>query len=360
MAGAPAIAPVRHFPASVADPLLSVVIVNYRRWEETAALIGQLLGKDSFHRERIEVLVVDNASPPHPLESRLQAEGRVRLLRLDRNRGFGAGVNAGFRQSRGRWLLVLNPDLSVSQDFLDYVCATALNLDHEPETEPPVGVVGFRLWNRDGTPQPSTGFFPTLGKLLLGLIRPRSCRKYAVPRTQSRQRVPWVTGSCLLIRSECLRQLAGFDEEFFLYYEDVDLCLRAQEQGWVVCYEPAVQAIHLDPLQNRRPTAALWAITRHASLTYFRKHLRGSPFWLLGQIVRAEAWLRQRWAEWQGREDDAAVCRQLRGVCRDLMRHRPEVARQRLDELLEMAGFAGSDAGEAWCDPRGSQTRLAA
>jgi GT2 family glycosyltransferase len=200
-------------------------------------------------------------------------------------------------------------------------------------------VIGFRLRNRDGSLQLSTGFFPSFWQMLLGLCWPRSRRKYQPRGTRQRQRVSWVTGSCLLVRRECLRQLAGFDEEFFLYYEDVDLCLRAQAQGWSVCYEPAVEAIHLDPLQNRRLTEVFRAITRHASLTYFRKHLRGWSFWALAQIVRAEAWLRQHWAAWQGRDEDAAICHQLRGICRDLMRHRPAEARQRLDELLRQLGL---------------------
>ncbi len=326
-------------PVPATTPLVSVVIVNYRRWEETATLVEQLVGEESLYRGRIEVLVIDNDSPPHPLEEKLRRDTRIRFHRQKKNRGFSAGVNAGYRLSRGKWLLVLNADLHVPQGFLDLIGAASLDLDAEVQAGKPVGVVGFRLRNRDGSQQLSTGFFPTFWRMVLGLLRPRTQRKYEPPMTGDRQPVAWVTGSCVLVRRACFRELNGFDEEFFLYYEDVDLCLRAQECGWSVCYEPAVHAVHLDPLQNRPLTEPMRAITRHASLTYFRKHLSGWQFWALGQLVRAENWLRQRWAELRGRPADAVVCRQLRGSCRDLMRNQPTSARRRLDRLLQMVGL---------------------
>ncbi len=326
-------------PIPATTPLVSVVVVNYRRWEETATLIEQLVGEEGLYRDRIEVVVIDNASPSHPLEKQLRLDPRIRFHRQATNRGFSAGVNAGYRLSRGKWLLVLNADLHVPQGFLDLIAAASLDFDAEVQAGKPVGVVGFRLRNRDGSHQLSTGFFPSFWKMVLGLLRPRTRRKYETPSGADRQPVSWVTGSCVLVRRACLRELNGFDEDYFLYYEDVDLCLRAQDRGWSVCYEPAVHAVHLDPLQNRPLTEAMRAITRHASLTYFRKHLFGWQFRALSRLVRAENWLRQRWAELRGRRGDAAVCRKLRGICLDLARNRPRDARERLDELLQMIGL---------------------
>jgi GT2 family glycosyltransferase len=282
------------------------------------------------------------------------------MYRLSRNRGFSAGVNVGARLSRGRWLLVLNPDLVVCPNFIDRICTTATTADEESEEERQIGVIGFQLRNRDGTQQLSTGLFPTLGRMLLGLLRPRPRRKYQRLNPQKRQEVHWVTGSCLLARRACLRQLGGFDEEFFLYYEDVDFCRRAREKGWSVCYEPAVQAVHLDPLQNRPLTRPMWAITRHASLTYFRKHRPGWQFWALAQLVRTEAWCRQRWARWRNRADDAALCRQVRGICRDLLRRRPTAARARLEAVLLSAGMSSTSRVKVPCGPHNTQLRSVA
>jgi hypothetical protein len=331
----------KHPLAVGAPPLLSVIIVNYRRWEETAALVEQLVATEAFFRDRIEVIVIDNASPAHPLEAQIARREGVAYQRLPENRGFSAGVNAGFRRSRGDWVLVLNPDLIVCDGFIDLVCAAALDADDDTFSDLPIGVVGFQLRNRDGTRQLSTGLFPTISKMVLGLLRSRRSRKYEMTNNQARQSVAWVTGSCLLVRRSCLNELQGFDEEYFLYYEDVDLCRRARGRGWAVCYEPAVQVVHLDPLQNRPLTAPMRAITRHASLTYFRKHLAGWQFWALAQLVRGEAWVLQRLAELRGRIHDATICHEMRGICRELMRQRPQAARARLEGVLDIAGMKG-------------------
>ncbi|MCS6978253.1 MAG: glycosyltransferase family 2 protein [Gemmatales bacterium] len=326
-------------PSAVSSPLLSVIIVNYRRWQETAALVEQLTTTDAYFRDSIEIIVVDNASPPHPLEAQIKSHKAVIYQRLPCNRGFSAGVNAGFNRSHGDWVLVLNPDLIVCPGFIDLTCSAAIELEDEPVENQPVGVVGFQLRNRDGSRQFSTGVFPDLSRMILGLLKSRSIRKYELVDTADRRPVAWVTGSCLLVRRSCLEQLRGFDEDFFLYYEDVDLCRRARENGWAVCYEPGVEAVHLDPLQNRPLTAPLRAITRHASLTYFRKHLPRWQFLALSRIIRAEAWLLEKWARWTGKRSEAAIARQIQWICRDLAGDRTRQARRRLEAVLRLAGM---------------------
>src|SRR5207247_751778 len=83
----------------------------------------------------------------------------------------------------------------------------------------------------DGTPQLSSGSFPTLPGTLAGLARPRAQRKYRAMSASGRAHVPWVTGCCLLVRRDCWRDLEGFAEDFFLYYDDVDLCRRASARS---------------------------------------------------------------------------------------------------------------------------------
>ena len=115
----------------------------------------------------------------------------------------------------------------------------------------------------------------------------RARRKYHAVAPEQRCRVPWLTGCCVLLRRDCYEQLAGFDEDFFLYYEDVDLCRRATERGWSVWYEPALTVTHHRPLHARSVPAHLRLFTRHASLTYARKHWPGwhaARFGAIGEI----------------------------------------------------------------------------
>lgn len=312
-------------------PRLSVIIVNYRQWEETARLVRQLQSSPALRNGAAEIVVVDNHSPFHPIARKLRRQPGVSLRRWVRNHGFARAVNEGCRLSRGDWFLLLNPDIDLSEDFLD----KALELsDRLAADEPKAGVVGFHLRNSEGTQQLSTGPFPSLRSSLVRLFLPRVRRKYHVPRSPERTAVPWVTGCCLLLNRGCLEELGGLDEEFFLYYEDVDLCLRARQRGWSVSYEPGLAVVHHHPLHRRAVPAALRLVTRHSLLTYAKKHWPPWQFRALAGLVGAEAWLRRFGAWWRGDLKDAAVFRALSEVKRDLVRGETAAARKRLDDAV--------------------------
>src|SRR5262245_38213657 len=215
-------APRAFAPVRSASPSLSVVVVNYRSWDDTARLVQQL--RTSAVRDgAAEIMIVDNHSPPHPQASRLRRTEGVSLRRWGRNRGFARAVNEGVRLSLGRWVLLLNPDVTVGDEFLDDVLALTIRLDRD---EPRVGIVGLGVRNADGSRQPTTGPFPTLLGTLARLLLPRARRKCHLRSPNTSQEVPWATGCCLLVRRRLLDELGGFDPDFFLYYEDVDLPSR--------------------------------------------------------------------------------------------------------------------------------------
>jgi GT2 family glycosyltransferase len=311
-------------------PRLSVVIVNYCQWPRTDALVRQLLAAEPARRGEVEVVVVDNHSPPHRLLARLRRRPGVSVRRWGRNRGFARAVNEGCRLSRGDWFLLLNPDVTVPEDFVRGV----LGLIGELAAEPRAGVVGFQLRNGDGTRQLSAGPFPTLAGTLAGLALPRARRKYQAVRGRARRHVPWVTGCCLLLRRACLQDLGGLDEDYFLYYEDVDLCRRAWERGWSVWYEPALRVAHHDPLHGRPVTPLLRLITRHALLTYAARHWQRWQLRVLAGVVRLEAWGRRLWARWRGRPDEAGLFRELGRLAADVARGDEARARRRLNRRV--------------------------
>jgi GT2 family glycosyltransferase len=312
-------------------PRLSIVVVNYRQWEKTHEMVRQLLGTASLRSGDAEIIIVDNHSPAHPVARKLRRLPEVSLRRWDRNYGFARAVNEGCRLSRGDWFLLLNPDMTLSEGFLDSVLGLADRLEAE---DPRAGIVGFHLRNSDGSRQLSTGPFPTLFATLLRLALPRSRRKYQVPRSPERCPVPWVTGCCLLARRSCWQDLRGLDEEYFLYYEDVDLCLRARERGWSVWYEPNLAVIHHHPLHSRTVPAALRLVTRHSLLTYSAKHWPRWQFRLLARIIRAEAWARRLVSWWRGDRQQSRYFREVGGVSRDLIKGDVREARQRVDRAV--------------------------
>jgi GT2 family glycosyltransferase len=317
--------------AELKTPRLSIVVVNYRQWEKTHELIRQLLATGPLRCGDAEIVVVDNHSPAHPLARKMRRLPGVSLRRWERNHGFARAVNEGCRLSRGDWFLLLNPDMTLSDGFLSGVLSLANQLEADDAR---AGIVGFHLRNSDGSQQLSTGPLPTLLSTLWRLALPRSRRKYQVPRSPSRCPVPWVTGCCLLVRRECLEDLGGLDEEYFLYYEDVDLCLRARERGWSVWYEPSLAVIHHHPLHARAVPAALRMVTRHSLLTYGAKHWPRWQFRLLARIVRLEAWTRRLLFWWRGDRRQADYFRELSALSRDLMAGSVDEARKRLDQCV--------------------------
>ncbi len=315
----------------IAVPKLSAVIVNYCQWQETASLVRQLRSSTEAGAGEVEVMVVDNRSPPHPSIGKLRRWPGVSLRRWGRNRGYSRAVNEGCRLSQGEWLLVLNPDVTLCSGFLEGVQKLIGQLE---ASDPRAGIVGFQLKNSDGSCQLSSGMFPTLLGTITGICWPRARRKYVEVNGRERCRVPWVTGCCLLVRRECLRDLGGFDEDFFLYYEDVDFCRRAQARGWSVWYEPGLFAIHHRPLHGREVPSSLRLCTRHALLTYAAKHWGSVQFLLLAAIIRLESGLRQRLAQHRSTPEALAHWRALDALAADVRAGRFAAARRHVDRVM--------------------------
>ena len=312
---------------AIETPQLSVVIVNFCQWRNTARLTRQLRRSEAVRRGAAEIVIVDNHSPNHPIARRLAKLSGVSVLRSVENQGFAIAVNRGGHVSRGEWVLLLNPDVTVEDGFLDEVLDAA---QRWPALDPRAGVVGFQMRHRDGTRQASSGPFPTLMNTVGGLILPRARRKCRHQALTARKSVPWVTGGCLLVRRDCFRHLGGMDENFFLYYEDVDFCQRARRAGWSVWYEPDLRVTHHFPLHSRKVPPPLRLVTRHALLTYSQKHWPSWQSKLLGGIVWTEAVARQALARWRGEASEAECYGQMRSLVGDVLRGRVRKVRQRI------------------------------
>ncbi|MGH7174380.1 MAG: glycosyltransferase family 2 protein [Gemmataceae bacterium] len=310
-----------------AVPRLSVVVVNYLRWQDTATLVRQLRSTPALRHGAAEVIIVDNDSPWDPLIAQLRRMPGVSLRRWHGNRGFARAVNEGVRLSRGDWVLLLNPDMSLEGCFLDKALARAEEL---ARADTHTGIIGFGLRDGDRSCQRSAGPFPSLASSLARLLLPRPWRKYYLRATTACRPVDWVTGCCLLVRRTCWENLGGLDDAFFLYYEDVDLCRRARERGWTVWHEPSLSATHHHPLHGRAVPSHLRLVTRHALLTYARKHW---PRWqtrILAGIIRVEAWWRQRLAWHRGDDLRAGLFDTLGRMVRDFGRGRIAAAGRHL------------------------------
>lgn len=261
-------------------PDASIIIVSFN----TREILRECL--ESVAQEaaglHIEILLVDNNSSDGSPEMVEQDFPQVQLFRSDVNLGFGAANNVALAQARGRYFVLLNSDAFLEQGAL------ALAIRHMDQT-PVCGLGGAKLVGRDGVLQPSSRMFHSLlGDciVLTGLAAkyPKSRLFGAFDRTWADSKeaaaVDWVPGAFSIIRPEALQKVGMFDPAFFLYYEEVDLCLRIKKAGYTVMYWPDIVVIHVGGESSRQlktlefsskaAQVVLWRM--RSTLLYYRKH----------------------------------------------------------------------------------------
>jgi GT2 family glycosyltransferase len=207
-------------------PTVSGVVVNYETKDLTASAVLSMLDEPDL----AEVVVVDNCSSDGSvdfLRSRLPAD-RVRIVANDHNAGFGGGVNLGAGQTTGSLLFVLNSDAALEHGSL-------APLVQALESESSAAIAAPRIVGPDGSPQiDAFGDFPSLRTMLL--------RTNRHPRENLNP--DWVSGAAMLVRRSAFEQVGGFDSEFHMYLEDVDLCSRLRSMGWEVVRIPESTITH--------------------------------------------------------------------------------------------------------------------
>ncbi len=280
-------------------PDVSVVIVAYRA---AAFLPSCLLAlREAAPSRALELVVVDNASADGTPEVLRSVEPGARLLANAENRGFAAAANQGARGARGRFLMFLNPDARLAADALE-VLLSAL----EDRARP--GLASPLLRSRDGNTQPSGWPAPSLSTLafdafLLRNLAPRSRLSQIVPPGEAPVAVPCLSGACLLVERGCFELLGGFDERFFLYPEDWDLCLRARAAGFDCLLIPKASAVHDLGGSAFQDRGAFWRHYHQSRDAFIRKHFAhpalGLALHRLGLHVHAAA------ARLAGRGDEA-------------------------------------------------------
>jgi len=234
-------------PTSVADaPLkLSVIVVNWKVRDLLRECLQSLRGQMQLAPEAWEVIVVDNDSGDGSAEMVRAEFPEARLVTNRENVGFGRANDQAFRLCRGQYVLLLNPDTVV----LDHAADRMLEI---MEGRPDIGALGCRLLNSDGSFQRWTGgnsprlLNVSCNFLLLNRLLPESFQPpplYLESEPSRDVEVGWVSGACMLLRRAALGTFI-FDERFFLYGEDVELCERLRLGEWKVVYTPSARIIH--------------------------------------------------------------------------------------------------------------------
>ncbi|MFA6448172.1 MAG: glycosyltransferase family 2 protein [bacterium] len=217
---------------------LTIIIVNYNMKglvSECLASLGKLQSEVSF-----EVIFIDNTSSDGSVDAVRQAFPWVSVIANTENAGFAKACNQGVALAQGDYILFLNPDTEMPQGALDSMIDFFVK-------NPKAGIIGCRTLNADGSEEPSVYRYPTLARTFIDtfylgkLLGGYEVKPGAITRDTE---VEVICGACLLIRRSVIDQVGSFDEEFWMYGEDVELCYRAARAGWKIFYLYSCAIIH--------------------------------------------------------------------------------------------------------------------
>ena len=235
----------RNTDAAAIGAAVDIVIVNWN----AGALLGECVAAldRSTVGQLLRVVIIDNASTDGSAKGLRTEQLSLEVVFNENNSGFAAACNQGAKRGTAPWLLFLNPDVRVEPDTVEGAVGY---LDNPGNSA--VGIVGIQLLDVNGRIVRSCARTPTVGSLLArtlfldricpALVRPHFLEEWDHSDTRP---VDQVMGAFLLVRRVLFEQLGGFDERFFLYYEDLELCLAARSAGWKVVHFAGVRAEHV-------------------------------------------------------------------------------------------------------------------
>jgi GT2 family glycosyltransferase len=271
---------------------MAVVVVSYNARDDLLACIRSIYESAA---PPPPIILVDNGSRDGGPDAVRAAFPGVDVVLAPANRGYGAAANLGIRRSTTPYALLLNSDTQLAANAVD-------RLSEYLDAQPSVGVVGPRLRRPGGALEPSC--HPPLGTVQSVLekgwvgrviarvpgLGPRwSLLNWAHDRPRS---VPWVTGAALAIRRSAFDQLGGFDEDYFMYAEEVDLCWRARQAGWEVHFAPVTDVVHRGGASTAplRGTMVLQKV--RSAVRFYRRHYSPPRAALLVLGIRSAMLLR--------------------------------------------------------------------
>ncbi|HJP17075.1 MAG: hypothetical protein CMD96_08980 [Gammaproteobacteria bacterium] len=250
---------------------LSIVIVNYNAKGFLEACLQSIY--ETVESIKFEVLVVDNNSS-EKIEGLMKGKfPDVKLFLNNSNEGFAKANNKAINKCSGRYLLLLNNDTILLPGAVDTLYSIM-------EKSPEVAILGPQILTEGKTIQESfyktpnlfsefmrKSFYNKIIKSKKSLIGKRLYIKY-----QKEQEVDWVTGACMMIRKKAILEAGFFDENYFMYFEDADLCCRVRGKGWKVKYTPLARIIHFGGMSKRSNETAVAKEYRASQLNFYRKH----------------------------------------------------------------------------------------
>jgi GT2 family glycosyltransferase len=260
---------VKNPPTPIETPDVSIILVSWNTRDLLLACLDSLAAAiGSLHAD---VWVVDNGSTDGSATAVRERHPNLRLIENAENLGFAAANNQAIAASSGRYALLLNSDTVAEPRSIEQLVCFA-------DKHPRAGIVGAQLLNPDRSFQASFADFPSLHSELLSAtgIGPRLFGRwypnYGPRRSQATRQVDWIQGACMLARREAIVRVGPMDDQYFMYNEEIDWCLRMRQAGWQAWYLPQARIVHYGGQSTRQARSAMVLALYRSKVRFFRKH----------------------------------------------------------------------------------------
>ena len=253
---------------------VSIIIINYELAREIEnclhSLLQTIMPTDAIS---YEIIIVDNNSPNKDLkqvENKIQHE-TIHFYYLENNLGFGKGCNYGFTKARGKYICFLNPDTIIG----DNIFPKMIELFEKNKS---IGVIAPRQQVRAPFFDFSAGFSPNIFIEVIGLFGVgvffEGFLIYLYTKFRKKEYLPvrWILGACIFIKSELFKIVDGFDTDYFMFYEEVDLCKRVSNRGLKIAYVPSLAIHHVGSVSGKRDYYLYTIRTYSSKYIYISKH----------------------------------------------------------------------------------------
>ena len=272
----------------------AVATVTYNSNDQVEQFLGSARAAQA---EGLSVIIADNGSVDRERLRRIASEHGARLLELPENVGYGGALNAAFAQlpAAVRYVLVSNPDVVLSPGSVETLVGSM-------ESDDRIGAIGPRVLNSDGTHYPSARSLPSLRNGIGHAVFTRAwpdnpwSRHYRVVGSDpdSQRDAGWLSGSCVLVRRSAFEEIGGFDDGYFMYFEDVDLGYRLGKAGWRNVYEPRASVLHSGAHSTTSESDRMLRVHHDSAYRYLSKKYE-APYWApLRGVLRLGLGLRYR------------------------------------------------------------------
>ncbi len=237
----------------------------------------------------VPVTVVDNGSTDGTVEW-VRTRPELTLVETGSNRGYGGAANVGVATAAEEWVLVVNPDITFEPGSIDELLTVAARW-------PRSGALGPRIHTDDGLLYPSARELPSIGRgvghAVFGWVWPANPWTAAYRRERGTPRegtVGWLSGACLLLRREAFDAVGGFDERYFMYFEDTDLCARMAEAGYDIVYAPSATVVHHGGHATVRDSARMSKAHHDSAYQYLAGRYAGPTWAPVRGLLKAGLW----------------------------------------------------------------------